>query len=693
MRTIKTGIVAFASLAVSGIIAVHAQNALRFTGIRVSPENAIWLNWASNSNEVYEIDYADSLVDTNTGSTTWQTLYNNYPSQGSNTFIGDFGNYDNDTNIVDPKFSSMRFYRIVDEGTNDGESPFVVITSPTTNSVLSGLVTVSVVATSSMPVLFLQLWVDGQRMDESDDGSNFVINTCEWLNGPHTLYAIATAQSSFSGPSGNFPITIGRSVSAFVPVTFSNLITGVAFSQPFFEPSLAQTQQVTASFAANVNWTLQIVNTTSNAVRNVSGSGISLDFSWDGTGDGETNVPDGVYYYVITAETNGEAFDASFSRTASVLASSGSDAEVLYAVPTDGSGSAVPFALYPPGADTNDLTFFETSPLEFAGSRDTSSSGRTAFGSYADGSSEPAGSSTPSSQSTTTPTRPPTAPIKNAVNNYAVGFYDFTNNVSRLFPKNGLPFPSTATVHLDGCPTCTTETYSPIPEANNTSVNMIRAMKKLGWKLAFQRFDDLLSVNAMRRNDIGYSGAQIFTQATIGLFVDHGSYGLDPDYNPGSSMSKQTYFPSGDPNDGAGDSSWLRMCQFGFGGNLQWMAILACNCLCDPNYGSMSSAGAIPLKTTHLLCGTSTIAWIGEDIAANWGNNMIKKNEAIKQAWFDAGSQQYHAAAAGAITNTVIFRVTGYPECMGDTIANNTAPSSPSPNPGNLTKQDQQVYP
>ena len=59
------------------------------------------------------IQYADALATNAGGSTTWQTLYDAYPSQGTNTFIGDFGNYYADPIIPHPKYSPMRFYRIL----------------------------------------------------------------------------------------------------------------------------------------------------------------------------------------------------------------------------------------------------------------------------------------------------------------------------------------------------------------------------------------------------------------------------------------------------------------------------------------------------------------------------------------------------------------------------------------------------
>src|SRR6202040_1942347 len=102
------------------------QTDCQFTGINATPEQAIQLHWASNTNEYYEIDYADSLVDINNRITTWNELYDDYPSQGTNTFIGDFGNYDATPVIPHPKYEPMRFYRIVLEGTNDGDDDLTV---------------------------------------------------------------------------------------------------------------------------------------------------------------------------------------------------------------------------------------------------------------------------------------------------------------------------------------------------------------------------------------------------------------------------------------------------------------------------------------------------------------------------------------------------------------------------------------
>ncbi len=291
------------------------------------------------------------------GTTTWQVLYDQYPSQGTNTFIGDYGNYDVVPAVPHPKYSPTRFYQILDDATNTAPSPSVTILSQTNGQLLSGQVTVLVTASSTLPVLSTTLYVDGQEMDQSDDGSNYVLNTCEWPNGAHTLLAVATARSAMCGPSGVYPIYTGYGVSPYLSVTFSNLITSIAFSQPFFQPSLGQTQQVSALFGANCNWTLQIQDENSNTVCNASGSGMAMAYEWDGTGDGETNIADGVYTYLVTAQTNGQTQivgggGSPPSGGPPPVPAMESQTSQLWAISSD-SDVPVPLLIYPPGFDTN----------------------------------------------------------------------------------------------------------------------------------------------------------------------------------------------------------------------------------------------------------------------------------------------------------------------------------------------------
>jgi hypothetical protein len=212
---------------------------LKFTGVNATAEGAIQLHWASNPNEYYEIDYADSIIDTNTGSITWKFLYEDYPSQGTNTLWLDTGNYFTDQIAVHPSLSPMRFYRIVLSGTNTAPSPSVLITSPTNGFTATSNINVTVLASSIEPFILTKLYVDGQEMQEPSTTTNYVsngtnyvlatyvLNTCEWPNGTHMLFGTAECQS---GPSGahDFPTPlIGRGASSFVSINYNNLITRV----------------------------------------------------------------------------------------------------------------------------------------------------------------------------------------------------------------------------------------------------------------------------------------------------------------------------------------------------------------------------------------------------------------------------------------------------------------------------------
>jgi hypothetical protein len=67
-------------------LATMADAQLQFTGISATEEGAIRLSWQSETNAIYRVDYADQLMDPDLGYTVWNTLYDQYPSQGTNTF-------------------------------------------------------------------------------------------------------------------------------------------------------------------------------------------------------------------------------------------------------------------------------------------------------------------------------------------------------------------------------------------------------------------------------------------------------------------------------------------------------------------------------------------------------------------------------------------------------------------------------
>jgi hypothetical protein len=666
------------------ISALQAQTNLQFTSVNATPENAIQLHWASNTNELYQIQYADALIDTNTGSIAWNVLYDDYPAQqGSNTFWLDTGNYNLSPAIPHPKNAPMRFYRILLDGTNTSENPSIALIYPTNGATLSSNVTVTVFASSDQILEKVVLYVDGQEMWPSDDGSNFVINTCEWWNGQHILFAVAKSASHFPGIPNDTVVTYGHAVSSYVNVTFSNLISEVAFSQPYFEPSLGQTQEVTASFAANCDWTLKIQDVNSNTVRNASGSGTSLLFDWDGTGDSETNIPDGIYTFLISAQTNGESSDdvlMSGRRFSSLSSSSFEDSSELWAMRTDSDDAPVPLALYPPGTDTNSLTIFSASLSEIRPHRAAPS--RTASFAAEDTSSDYSGSA---SQSTSAPDRAPDIKGKGTIGNFLVGYQLYLG--SPTFSTPPIPtdyYPlSPRYVQLDG------ENASHAQNNETFGGNLFEASDIGGGfatAMRFGRWSGSVNLN-ITASDVtsGY-----FNSANLGLLVVHGSYGTTME-SDGVIHSYLRFY-----NNGSSSYARLDDCHFGSAGTngLKWMGILGCGILQNSSYNSLYAYGRLPISNDlHLLLGASTVATAAPLLGTLWAEKMLGSGsnavETVRQAWFDAGREAYQTE-----TNhiTIVFRVAGWPDASNDHLSD-TGTSPGTGNTDDITHSDQQVFP
>jgi hypothetical protein len=673
-----------ASLAVLFSVGAHAQTNLNFNNIAVTSEGAIRLSWNSTSNEVYEIDYADSLMDTNTGDIgiTWNLLYDDYPSQGTKTFWLDTGNYFNEPPIPHPRRALGRFYRISLTGTNTAPPPAVSITAPTNNASAAGYLTVIVAASTDQPFVSTKLYVDGQEMWERDSTTNltasgtnyvidtYIVNTCEWPNGSHTLFATARTESAPSGMHDVGDVDIGRAVSSFVGVAFGNLITRISFSQPFFVPENGQTQQVMAVFAANANWALDIQNATSNTVRTTSGTGTSMVFNWDGTGQGGTNLPVGNYTFLFTAQTNGalSPVGAGSASSLSVSSSMGdSEGTQLWGVPSDGSGDPAPLFLYPPTMNTNSLTIFE-GPLTLSRPRTLTA----VFSSGPDGNQDP-GYSGPSSQSTRAPKRPPTSPTKGSAGMFGLA-YDTYRGVASGYrlqgPDNGLHIG--VRVELEGYSGSTYFKYPVIRDYFAEAQNFVTEMKRGNWSVAFRKVDDALKIDDLRA-----SGANVFNQVQVGLLMLHGTYGTSPDYT--ASSSTPTYFPIT-----AGPSAeYLRITEMSLGSSntngLKWMAIAACNSIRQQNWLNMLNYGVQPANANlHLLLGTDSVVWSGPHVTSYWARYMTRGKivltpMSVQESWF-TGAQDAYAETFFNYTNVQYFAAAGDAACQNDFLQTNSPP-------------------
>lgn len=180
MNTRKTALVRVVSAVIGLVVGASAiaQTNSQFTAIAATPEQAIQVTWTSVSNETYEIDEADTLTTNAQGTITWNELYTEYPSQGSNTFWLDTGNYYAVPAILHPKFTTNRFYRVVDLGPDTtSDEPTVTVTGPTNGAVVSDTLAVTLFASTDQNFLTTKLYVDGQEQNEADVSTNWTDGT------------------------------------------------------------------------------------------------------------------------------------------------------------------------------------------------------------------------------------------------------------------------------------------------------------------------------------------------------------------------------------------------------------------------------------------------------------------------------------------------------------------------------------
>jgi hypothetical protein len=696
MNLLHKGMVFLAAICLPKL--ATAQTNLNFNAVGVTTEGAIRLSWNSTSNEYYRIDYSSSLVDTNTGHISWNALYDDYVAQGTNTFWLDTGNYYVEPSIPHPAKFNQRFYRVTLLGTNDVPPPHVTVTFPTNGASLSGDVLITVAADTDQPLIRTKLYVDGEEQNHPISTTNYVssgtnyiidvyqINTCEWPNEPHVIFGTAKTESGLSGKRNVPAVLVGRAASTLVPVTFSNLITRFSFSQPFFTPEDGQTQQVSAIFSANVNWTLEVQNASTSTVCTATGSGGSLAYDWDGTGQGGTNLPVGNYTFLLTVQTNGQPLSLSATEgvDSAVSVTSGSDdSESTRLWVQQANGAVVPLAIYPPGINTNDFDIFEAPVSWNPYKRSTS---RLSFSSSPSTGAEPmAAWAGGSSQSTRGPVRPPISPTRGRAGIFGIA-YDTYRGVYGGYnlqgPFNGI---QSQRVQLETNSGSTTFTYPVLWGYIDEARNFINEMKRGNWQMGFDRFDDALSIDDLRS-----SGANIFNTVKLGLFMSHGTFGTSQDFTAGG--VKQMYFPV---TAGAG-SQYLRMSEMNLGSadtnGLKWMAFCSCNSLQQTAWQSMQNGGVHPNNgNLHLILGMATVGWTGEYVMSTWARymNQGRTNGSpmkIESAWYEGPTDAYLATGFN-YTNVIIFAAAGDSNCRDDYLLTNSPPT------GSSFYHTQQVWP
>ena len=686
------------ALAVSTSAQAQAPYAINTATTTV--EQATLLSWSSETNTLYRISYADQIIDPALGYTVWNTLYDNYLSHGTNTFVADAGNYDIDPQVPHPKYSPMRFYRIENRGQNNGSNPAVSITSPGDGATLSDEVTVVVSAASDQMLTSVRLYVDGEEQYDSDDGTNFVINTTEWADGPHRLFAVAKAQSGFTGLPEDNSVTYGSSVSSYVNVTFNNLITRYDFSQAFFVPGDGQTQTVSAVFAANANWSLQVQDESSNVVRSVTGSGTSMSWDFNGNDSNGTQLPPALYWYVLTAQTNGLASLISDPPGGDT----GSDPPPLpNSMMTTAGGTLAPvtpgqaIALgmdhyyaepppYPPEFVNGKWLPWEEvhgpiPPLEIPIARSllnrvTASAASALTGdSIVGGARAEAAYAGPSSQTSKAPQRKPKQRHIGVKGTFGYLYQDYPDGLHCRPPKLLYPIPPYY-VKIDGYPAGGWVESNPEPETVDMAKAFKNAMVNSGYTNKFCK-----GSGQWTANDLKGSSALINT-VNLGVLNTHASYGETVE---AAGQPLHTYI-------WLADGTYIRLNDMRLGApgpnGLRWMTLVTCNTLRDQNIQTYLNQGWMDLiisANLHLLLGSETTISVNDDTMKYYAQNL-KNGETLVNAWYHA-VRRADTECSPPPSGTRVVRIMGRQPCFGDKLMDWSDPEE------GISSTSAQVYP
>ena len=242
-------------------------------------DGALQLHWGSQSNAFYRIEYRSAL-DTNS---TWTSLYEDYPSHGTNTFWRDTGSDLSEPRAAYPADVMKRFYRVAVSGTNGPVTPSIIVRVPTNNFTARGDFPVSVEVNAPRPLSSIRLFVDGQEVESVlGISTNFVVNSCQFSNGVHQVFAVAELSTGAETTDEPFSYDISFGLSPFVTVRFSNDISEFRASANFVSTDDGERLRFSARLRQEFQWTLTITNAVGTVVKTFNGTGATVALDWDG---------------------------------------------------------------------------------------------------------------------------------------------------------------------------------------------------------------------------------------------------------------------------------------------------------------------------------------------------------------------------------------------------------------------------
>jgi hypothetical protein len=675
---------------------VQAQTNIVIQSPSIAADQTAQITWNSQSGAVYQVWSSDSLSDVGAQGLHWTIREANCASKGTNTEWMDVGDPLWIPRILPPRFQPTRFYRVQQVDQAILTPPIVTVELSQSNGLVFGDLYASVNVTlvdTNQQLSDVSVIVDGQKFYTSGNYSfTAFINSCEWPNGLHQIYAVATmvdeAESlPFSDDeSATNAANIGIGVSGSQFVTFSNYISPFFVSVPFFDPTAGQTQEVVATFPEDTCWRLTVLNYQDTPVRQFTNQSPSLYVAWDGNDDSGNPLPFGFYDYYIEARPGQFGCPSGVgSFTASSMSASALSTPNQSGSPSAASAKASVFSraamqftrsargisehvaipsLNPTPAPVEMTTFaipeyVMTYSIAEDGATNEFINGLPAFlyppgfpligenAILSDFTSTDAlavnGANSPQPlgfgdgvYTTRTPTRVPGSLFMGYAGTIGVAYQGHHPTSPRFaLPAGGVIAP-------------TLPPYGRIKSASKVASSFISVMGASAWRTAFSLGDDNLnSTNLSPLAGPGTGTSTFATKCNFGMYVGHMTATA---YNDPAYQCTHSWIPIYNSYRPVQAYEWLALPSLDFGppngaSPLLWMALFGCNSLQTQDWNDMWSTFLLPMPPNlRLLLGSQEGIFIhpifGWRFAADLNGLATPNNMpmTIADSWYDAAS-------------------------------------------------------
>lgn len=631
------------------------------------PDNPAVLQWASQTNEIYRIDYTVGL-------TNWTTAIDDLASQGTNTLWADLGSesaFEPRPSSTDPE-APYRFYRAVVTGYMSNDLPATItVSNISAGSVLTGLTNVLVGAQSESNLISGRLLLDGNEVAiDSGNGYDFPLETRFYPNGTHVVSVQVEDSGDTGTTGGDDPVPdptseVGASYATkSISVTFSNFLSDAHLKYKGYRPDLGQTQQVYATWASPRDWQVDITpaDDTNTIYRTFTGSGTRVAVTWDGLdSNGQDLSPQRIAYVIYD-------LGQSSASMAAASASSETDKEAMmwWAQRADGSREAVPLAIYPPGFDMSGFVIFEA-PQPKVQIESVVSANVESYGNEPNGPMDSGGSNAPFILYST---YKPLGRFGMLYQGHHPAFGSYPR------PPRGAPFGQVTFATSSGFP------WGKLKAPRRIANFLVQAFPTAGYPLGFIYADDQWGGSAIQKSSLG--GSNIFNDVNLGLFVGHSAAGKE---NIVALGHPQTYVPV--YNKGSDSFTWVGMNDMRFGSsNLKWVAFYSCNLFRDSAYRSfgcysqMKNSGHLAITTDlHIMQSYATEVTVHPDMGKFWvpaliGGTINTSFHTVLGAWKFVCLKTQPVESAG---NANYSRSVYWEECAGDHLYGYGSQTDPDP--------------